>query len=69
MIINNKLDAEKQSLKPYEYIRYQQMRKQNGMSLVNDAQHPLLPQASYSGHNLNNIKLPVPFGNAMEHSQ
>jgi general secretion pathway protein D len=55
IIINNKSDAETESMKSYDYIRYQQMRKQNGMGLANP--NPVLPYRPTE----NPANLPEPF--------
>src|SRR3990167_3040671 len=43
MIINNKKDAQAQSMKQYNYARYQQMRRKDGLGLSNADRHPVLP--------------------------
>jgi hypothetical protein len=43
MIINNQKEADTQSQQQYDYIRYQQMRKSNGLGLTNGGAYPVLP--------------------------
>lgn len=60
IIINNQTDAKDQTLQQYDYIRYQQIRKQNGLGL--SKQEGVLPyQAGQK-----DADLPAPFANGNE---
>jgi len=58
VIINSKEEAEAESLKKYDYIRYQQLRKNSGMPLSGgEGAYPLLPAQSKEKP----VNLPPPF--------
>lgn len=57
VIINNKEDAQVQSMKKYNFVRYQQMRRKDGMGLSNADRYPVLPYVD--SHQ--DVTLPDPF--------
>lgn len=57
MIINNQKQADTQSMQQYDYIRYQQLRKQNGLPLSGEGRYPALPAKAHADA----VTLPPPF--------
>ncbi len=57
VIINNKKEADVQSMKQYHYVRYQQLRKENHLGLSNKGDYQVLPDRGSNDL----IDLPAPF--------
>lgn len=57
ILIKDKNQANQQSMNQYDYMRYQQLRKQNDLGVSNREAHPVLP----INHFPNTVVLPPPF--------